>query len=198
MQRYPVALKTARVFCAGICTLLVACQGTGGVVESLDGQTGLTVVTDAEAAVFARTRPQISRSARDYLYLGPVEVNEHGVREYFLWLALASTIDDAFTGARFTEPGQLIVEVEGEPMEFELQPWDRRLPRLAGRRLYDSVVAPESVLAARVTLDQITRLAGSEISSVRITFDRATSAEYWRWQENKVGWSEFSRYAGNR
>jgi len=181
-----------------LCMALAACQGTAGVVESLDARSGLTIVTDREAAVFARTRAQISRSARDYVYLGPVEVNERGVREYFLWLGFASTIDRAFAADTRFEPEQLIIDLEGAPIEFELQAWGQRLPRLDGRKIYDSVVTPAAVFAARVTLDQINRIAAGGVSSVTVVVAGAPDVEYFLWQEPGFAWSEFARYAGVR
>lgn len=176
---------------------VAGCQVGGGIVERLDRQSGLTVVTEPAPAVFARTQGQLSRSARDYLYLGPVEVNERGLRQYYLWVGMASTIDRAFLAADETEPEVLLVEIDGVPIEFELDSWDDRLPRLAGRIVYDTVVTPSRRLAARVTLDQLALISGGAIDRVRITSGETPTVEYFLWEASAV-WPGFSAYAGIR
>ncbi len=74
---------------------LAGCAG-GGRLEQLDEQSGATIVRGPAVLVYARTEPRYSRSARDYVYLGPVETNRQGVREYFLWVGVATTIDRGF------------------------------------------------------------------------------------------------------
>jgi len=181
--------------CAGI--LLSGCQSTGGVLERLDTTSGLTIVTEPAAAVFARTQGQFSRSARDYLYLGPVEVNERGLREHYWWVGLASTIDRDYLAANAATPSRLVIEVDGVPVEFELVPWDARVPRLAGRSIYDPVVAPAVVLAARLTLDQLALVAGARVDSVRIGADDGSTDEYFLWDEDAT-WPAFASFAGIR
>jgi hypothetical protein len=182
------------VLCAA---LLVGCQSTGSVNEVLDTQSGLTLVTDSELAVFARTQGQYSRSARDYLYLAPVEVNERGLRQYYLWIGLASTIDREFLAVDGMESDLLVLDIDGAPMEFELAAWDERLPQLAGRVIYEPAVAPASVMTARVTLDQLTRITEAEVDEISVGNQQNVSIAYSIWRGH-AAWPAFLDRAGGR
>jgi hypothetical protein len=184
-------------FTVAVFTFVAGCQAAGDVVERLDEDTGLTVVTDNAITTFARTQGQFSRSARDYLYLGPVEVNERGVREYYFWVGLASTIDRAVSAAEIPEPEMMVFDVGDAPVEFELHSWDQRVPRLAGRAIYDPVVRPMRIFAARVTLDQVKLIAESEIKRVRIVTSNMPTVEYVLWAQT-TWWPDFARHAGLR
>jgi len=61
--------------------------------EYLDTKTGVTITALNQPLILAHTEPRISRSLRDYLYIGPVEVNTMGKRSYYLWIGPFSTID---------------------------------------------------------------------------------------------------------
>ena len=91
--------------------LLAACQH-GGVVsrERLDEKSGVTIIADTLPIVFARTETRFSRSGRDYLYLGPVETNRQGLREYYLWVGVASTLDRGYIAPESALPDRVIVD----------------------------------------------------------------------------------------
>jgi hypothetical protein len=167
---------------------VAGCLSSGGTVERLDSQSGLTIVTDREPVAFARTDNRFSRSARDYLYIGPVELNERGAREYYLWVGVASTIDRNYLAGETTIPDFLYLDVAGAPMEFELKLWDERVSQLARRTIYESAVAPAVVLAARVTLDQLMLISEAKPESLRVAMRNATAIEY-------ILWSDASRWA---
>jgi hypothetical protein len=178
---------------------LVACGGSGSVIERLDRNSGLTYVTDPSSPIaFARTEARFSRSARDYVYLGPVEINERGTRQYYLWVGIASTIDRSFLEISRTTPDRLYLALEGGPVEFELTAWDELLPPLAGAAVYKPAVAPQVVLGARITADQLALLARETIPSVRVTIDEQPTTEYPLWDEDAVPWPAFAAYAGDR
>ena len=171
------------------------CQSLGSVVERLDRDSGLTHVTDPSVAVYARTETRFSRSARDYIYLGPVEINERGTREYYLWVGIASTIDRNFLSGEASVPDILYVDLAGAPVEFELAPWDERIPRLAGRRIYDPAVKPDRIMAARVTRDQISLIARGRPDRVRVARTDQPTTDYFLWGD-PVEWPAFLSYAG--
>ena len=177
---------------------LMACSGRGGVIERLDRDSGLTYVTDPSSPLaFARTEARFSRSARDYVYLGPVEINERGTRQYYLWVGIGSTIDRAFFEVSRTTPDRLFLELEGGPTEFELRPWDELVPRLDGAAVYKPAVEPQVVLGARITLDQLALLARESIPSVRVTIDAQPTTEYALWDAGASPWPVFAGYAGD-
>lgn len=185
------AISMIRRACLLLGAVIAACQSSGGVLERLDVESGLTVVTDSEPVVFSRTQSQFSRSARDYIYLGPVEVNERGTREFFLWVGVASTIDRGFLASEATTPEMLYLNLEGEPMEFELRPWDERVSQLSRQTIYEPVVAPATVLAAPVTLDQLALISEQQPRTIRIAVPGQPTVEYVLWSE-PVNWQTFA------
>lgn len=169
--------------------LVAACQ-SASVRQSLDPSSGVTWTAERAAAVLARTEPQFSRSARDYLYLGPVEVNERGTREYFLWVGIATTLDRDYLAARGIVPDRLYLVVAGEPFALELAPWAERVPALAGVEVYAPSVDPSAELGARVTLDQLRRFTATPPDSVRIGVADGRNVEYFPWRDWS-GWPGF-------
>ncbi len=161
----------------------VRAAGRSGARERLDERSGITVVTDSEPIVFARTESRYSRSQRDYVYLGPVETNRQGTRDYYLWVGVGTTLDRGYLAPTTATPAKLFVEVRGELMELELEPWLDREPSLDRIRLYKTPVQLTSQLAARVTLDQLLLLAGEDLKSLRVADQESNTKVYFRWDD---------------
>jgi len=171
--------------------LLSACSGGGRPLEQLDERAGLTIVRGQEPLVFARTEPRYSRSARDYVYLGPVETNRQGLREYYLWVGIATTLDRGFLAPPATVPQTLYVEIDGEPMELPLRPWHELVPTELVGPAYATAVPVREELAARVTLQQLTLIDAESPRSVTVVAERgAAPRPYLRWRDD-VDFSEF-------
>ena len=170
-------------------SLLAGCAHDAALIERLDAN-GVTIARDAAPLVFARTESRYSRSARDYLYLGPVETNRQGVRDYYLWVGIATTLDRGFIAPAVEIPDMLYLNVQGEPIELPLHPWSEVL-RDAGREpLYETAVDTGAVLAARVTLQQLELLGADPLASVGAATADGDVREYFRW-EGRQGWLDF-------
>jgi hypothetical protein len=179
---------------------LAACRtGGSGLVEQLDERTGVVLRRAREPLVFARTEPRYSRSSRDYLYLGPVETNRQGVREYFLWVGVATTLDRGFLAPPAELPHTLYVTVDGEPIELPLAPWYELVRATLGEPVYETAVPLGAELAARVTLQQLTLLEAAQLETVAVTGEaRAALRSYVRW-EGGAGFGDFlTSVAGRR
>ena len=192
----PRTLPMARIAAVACTVLLASCGGATRVVhERLDEASGITVRAGGEPMVFARTETQYSRSGRDYLYFGPVETNRQGVREYYLWVGVATTLDRGYLAPASAEPDKVFVEVSGEPMELKLEPWRERQPGLHDARVYSTPVKLGAELAARMTLDQLRRLASEPLQSVRVVDRDGRERAYYRWQEGS-DWPSFLALVG--
>jgi hypothetical protein len=165
MTRRPRNSPTAVLIAFG----LTACSGSAPVLERLDERAGLTLARAREPLVFARTEPRYSRSARDYLYVGPIETNRQGVREYFLWVGVATTLDRGFIAPATDLPTSLYVTVDDEPMELPLQPFGELVRRTTDAAIYATVVPLSGELAARVTLQQLELLDAAGLASVAVS-----------------------------
>ena len=193
--RYTLRMLT-RIASIAALVAVAACGSQQRVVrERLDVSSGTTVLAGAEPMVFARTQPQYSGSGRDYLYLGPVETNRQGVREYYVWVGVATTLDRGYLVPLGSEPERLFVDIAGEPMELTLRPWSEREPSLREARVYGTPVRLGAERAARVTLDQLTRLASEPLPAVRVVDPDGSTRAYYRWHEGS-DWPAFLAAVG--
>lgn len=151
-------------------------------LERLDERAGLVLSRAGDVLVFARAERRYSRSARDYLYLGPVEINRQGVREYFLWVGVASTLDRAFIAAPPAEtPRTLLLVVEGEPLELPLQPWADLVRSSEPGPVYATAVPVGVELGARVTLQQLALFDRAPLEAVSVEAGGGTPRSFARW-----------------
>lgn len=181
------ALARACVLLAA--TVVAACSRSPA-LEQLDERAGMTIVRAAEPLVFARTDPRYSRSARDYLYIAPIETNRQGVKEYYLWVGAASTIDRSFVAAPVETPTVLYVNVGGEPMEFPLRPFAAVVRRTADSPVYATAVPLQIELGARVTLQQLELLDATGLDAIGVAADDTPLRTYARW-ERAARFTEF-------
>jgi hypothetical protein len=168
---------------------LAGCAHDVALIERLD-EHGVTIARDAAPLVFARTESRYSRSARDYLYLGPVETNRQGVRDYYLWVGIATTLDRGFIAPTVEIPHMLYLNVQGEPIELALRPWNEILRDGGLEPLYETAVDTDTALAARVTLQQLELFAVEPLPSVAVASPDGQTREYFRW-ERKQDWLDF-------
>lgn len=169
---------------------LVAACGSSPIREELDPRTGITWTAEREPVAFARTETRYSRSARDYVFIGPVEVNRRGTREYFVWAGIGTTLDRGYLAPETSMPNRLYLEARGEPFELELLPWSERVPELDDVSAYAPHVGLEVELAARVTLDQLRLLSEEQPDSIRVGMADGSTVEYFRWRDGS-GWAAF-------
>jgi hypothetical protein len=174
---------------AGLAALIVGatlcgCAGGGGRLEQLDERSGTTFVRGPDVLVYARTEPRYSRSARDYVYLGPVETNRQGVREYFLWVGVATTIDRGFIAPEAEPPHTLYIEVNGEPIELPLKPWREVVPNGLDKPMYPTAVPVREQLAARVTFQQLGLIGAASPASVSLALGESNvQRTFVRWDK---------------
>jgi hypothetical protein len=173
------------------------CAHEPALIERLDGS-GVTIARDSAPLVFARTEGRYSRSARDYLYLGPVETNRQGARDYYLWVGIATTLDRGFIAPTVETPHMLYVNVQDEPIALPLRPWSEVLRDGGLEPLYETGVDIDTALAARVTLQQLELFATEPLESVTTEAPNRDTREYFRWEERQ-SWLDFiAALAGRR
>jgi hypothetical protein len=171
-----------RVFASVVLAVASGCAGHGSRLEQLDERSGITLVRGPEVLVYARTEPRYSRSARDYLYLAPIETNRQGLREYYLWVGVASTLDRGFIAPAADKPQTLYVEVEGEPIELPLKPWHELVVMGITKPAYSTAVPVREELAARVTLQQLTLIGAASPASIAVSAgEGAAPRTFGRW-----------------
>lgn len=146
--------------------------------EDLDPVTGVTVARAASPLTFYRDNSGHAAYARDYVNLGPVDVNRMGEHRYFLWLCIWSTLPEARPTAQRDGFESVIVFADGEPLPLNLLGWT---PAAIGASEtgYAKPVASAAEAYYEVTLDQIRVLAGAR--DLRLQLDAARPAAYELW-----------------
>lgn len=147
----------------GILALLLAagCVTTSTLVEErLDIGTGVTVTHATAPIVLYRDNSAYAAHARDYVYLGPVEINRMGEYTYYLWLGIWSTISDADRSYQRDGFESITVYADGEPLQLELVGWTLESIG-ASEPVYVKPVASAADAYYRVTIDQIRLLANA-------------------------------------
>jgi len=153
---------------------------------------GATITTLAKPFSFYRQEPLLAANSRDYIYVGPVEINEAGQREYVLWLYYCSTIDRDRPAATDVS-GSVFLIIDDTPMEL-VQAHNVRLAYSADGAPYAAPVAGGYAAFYRVTQDQLRHLA--QAGQIRLVADaRSQNAdEYTVWSGAEEGFRLFASY----
>ena len=146
-----------------LATLLGAgCVSTTTLVEEkLDLGTGVTVTHTTAPIVLDRDNSAYAAHARDYVYLGPVEINRMGEYSYYLWLGIWSTISDADRSYQRDGFESITLYADGEPLQLELLGWTLESIGVS-EPVYVKPVASAADAYYRVTMDQIRLLANAQ------------------------------------
>ena len=148
-------LKLSSVFLAAL--LLSGCVSTSVLVEEkLDLGTGVTVTHATAPIVLYRDNSAYAAHARDYVYVGPVEINRMGDYSYYLWLGIWSTVSDEERSYQRDGFESITLFADGEPRyRFESVALDAGIHRrfrtclrqaggIRGRRLLPGHHRPDS------------------------------------------------------
>lgn len=163
---------------------LSGCANETLLTSRLDSN-GLTIVTLDDPVVLALPVHQLAASARDYAYLGPVEVNRMGHRDYYLWVGLASTIDRKLVDVSPPGTQELTLLIDGSPVTLPLVDWVVDLdqsPYATSAPLY-------ATYAAHASLDQIHKIANAESVEVHFVSASGANRRYQKWQGEWSSWS---------
>ena len=141
--------------------LNTGCVSTTTLVEErLDLGTGVTVTHATAPIMLYRDNSAYAAHARDYVYLGPVEINRMGEYSYYLWLGIWSTISDAERSWQRDGFESITVYADGEPLQLELVGWTLESIGVS-EPVYIKPVASAADAYYRVTIDQIRLIANA-------------------------------------
>ena len=178
--------------------LLGACSSSTPLVEeTLYSETGVTVLRFMPPVIFFREISYRAANARDFVYLGPIEVNRMGRFEYFLWLGVWSTLDDFYAEPSRDGFESITLLADGEPMTLEATGWTLEAIGV-GDPVYVAPVGSAADVYYRVTMDQIRLLAESR--DIEIMTSSARVRRYFPWDgysSSRAGMRAFIERAMN-
>ena len=143
-----------------------------------------TVVTLDRATVLARPVRRVTATGRDYAFMGPVEVVWQTEHRYYIWLALATTIDRESTGYEPPSSATLTLVVDGVPMSMSLAEWRDDLDQPP----YEQSMPVHEIVAAETTQDQLMRVAAASSVEVHIGSEAGRTTRYRRWRGDWRHW----------
>ncbi len=162
-----------------IASVLSSCSTSGPLVaQKLDNVTGVTVTRSAAPVVLYRDNSAYAAHARDYVYLGPVEVNRMGSNSYYLWLGIWSTMRDEARSAQRDGFESVILYADGEPLPLDLAGWTHDAIGVS-EPVYVKPVASAADAYYRVTVDQIRLIAESSDIQLRVGTAQPKSYSLW-------------------
>lgn len=161
-------------------TLLGSCASSGSLfVERLDPQTGVTVLNATQPIVLYRDNSGYAAHARDFVYVGPIEVNEMGAESYYLWFGIWGTMrDDAQLAEQRDGFESVVLYADGEPLPLELQGWTLSSIGVSAP-VYVKPVAGAADAYYRVTADQIRLIATAQSIELRTGLVREVAYTLW-------------------
>ena len=147
--------------------LLASCAGNDtAVLQRLDPETGVTIKRASAPLVMYRDMSANSAFGRDYVYVGPIQVNNMGQREYFLWLGIWGSSDSAEPGRKMDDFETVVLYADGEPLSLEVRGWTPGSIGASGD-VYVKPVASAIDGYYRVTIDQMRLIAESRDLELR-------------------------------
>lgn len=187
MQRLTLPLAAAAVL-----LLQSGCSSNGSLIPSkMDPLTAVTITYSEAPLVFYRDESGRAAYARDYVHLGPVEVNRSGTYSYFIWLGIWNTMQDGAADGPRDGFDSIVVFADGEPLPLEISGWT---PAAIGASepVYIKPVASAADAYYEVTVDQLRIIA--EAKDVRLQSAGPQRKFYEPWDSQtsaKTSLSEF-------
>jgi len=169
---------------------LSACAADSGLVkEKLDPVTSTTISYSSAPLVFYRDVPGRAAHARDFVHLAPLEVNRSGRYEYYLWLGVWSTMQDARTDREGLD--SVVIFADSEPLPLELSGWN---PTTIGASepVFLKPVASATDAYYRINIDQLRLIA--ESTDVRLQFAGPRGFSYEPWDTQVAGRSGLKEF----
>lgn len=190
--------SSARASAALVVLLLVSATATGRgelLRQHLDERTALVLTGLQRPLILHKDEPGLAANARDYIQLGPLEINRQGELRYYLWMSIWSTIDRA--GDLRWRQGFEVVHVfaDGEPVDVELSAWNLARER-AEVSFYEKPVHGAVDAFYPVTLDQLRRIAAA--TEVYAVAGPQSRDRYQAWEWSPSALRAFVEYGRDR
>ncbi len=186
-------LISAKDLCILLTAFIIAgCAATVPIVrEKLDPLTGVTVTFSSTPLIMFRDDSGRAAFARNYVHIGPVQVNRSGNYQYYLWLGAWNTMQSDGPTEYHESLESIVLFVDGEPMSLDLVGWT---PDAIGTSepVYLKPVASSVDAYYRVTTDQIRLIAQSTDLTLRTS--GADSREFSPWDNQQLARSELLEF----
>lgn len=162
-----------------VTSMLAACATSPPVVnEVLDPVTGVTVTSNNTPLILYRDNPSRAAYAKNFLHIGPIQVNRSGTYRYYLWIGIWNTMHAEDLAGQRDGFESITVFADGELLALELAGWSVDSIG-ASQPIYTKPVAAAADAYYEVTHDQIRLIAEAERVTLRTVSSRSRTFELW-------------------
>ena len=171
--------------------VLGACASSPGMQEFLDPETSVTVSYTDTPVILYQDRSGRAAFARDFVNIGPIQVNQMGRERYYLWLGIWTTVEIRYDDRRMDGFELVTIYADGEPMLLDVVGWS---PSAIGatKSIYSKPVSSAQEAYYEVSVDQIRMLGNAAEIRVQTSGERGTSYEMWDSSESATrGFRDF-------
>ena len=164
--------------------LIVGCASSPETVnQKLDPLTGVTVTYSNAPLIMFREDPSQAAFARNYVHLGPIQVNRSGNYHHYLWLGAWNNMQSVDSSAERLGFETIVVFADGQPLSLELV---GSTPSVIGASepIYLKPVATSTEAYYRVTADQIRLM--SEATDFRLQTTGVRGREFQLWDSQSL------------
>lgn len=157
----------------------------------MDESTGVTITRGVTPFLLYQENSARAAYARNYVQMGPVEVNKSGHFEYYLWMGIWSTMRTVSPSTQRAGFESITLLVNGEPLALDVAGWT---PAAIGvsQPLFVRPVSSASDAFYRVTFDQIRLLATS--TDIRLRPNHQSTFEYQLWDAQQAARQSFQAF----
>jgi len=161
--------------------LATACSSSPAMRGFLDPETSVTVSYTDTPMVFYLDRSGRAAFSRDFVNIGPIQVNRVGRYRYFLWFGIWNTVASNNDLSRRDGFERVTIYADGKPVVLDVAGWT---PSAVGatRPVYVKPVSSAAEAYYEVTTDQLRLLARA--AEIRIQTSGYRSACYEMWDSN--------------
>jgi len=171
---------TRQILLATLVVVVIAACGSSAplTADQLDPRTGVTVTRSTVPLVLYRDNSAQAAYARDFVYVGPLQVNRMGNYSYYLWLGIWSSLRDRDVPARRDGFETIVIFADGEPLRLELEGWT---PDSIGvsQPVYNKPTALAADAYYAITMDQIRVIAQARDIRLHSSGTHGESYEPW-------------------
>lgn len=163
---------------------LAACLSSPQLINRfLDPQTGVTITSNSTPLVLYRENTSRAAYARNYVHVGPIQVNQTGSHKYYLWVGVWNTMQTTENRNHRDGFESITLFADGEPLSLELSGWT---PEAIGtsRSVYFKPVASAADAYYTVTVDQVRLI--SEANDIRLRTTGPSPMEYHLWDKQRT------------
>lgn len=157
-----LALATCMVLQTGCATT------RGPVSETMDPLTAVTATFSNSPLIVYRDTPSRAAFSKQYVSIGPIEINKSGDYQYFLWLGIWTTLQTNDAGELQDGFDSVVLIANGEPLLLDIVGWTPASINTSVP-VYPKPFASSLDAYYRVTADQIRLITQADDLLLRTT-----------------------------